>query len=51
MYHIGPHEIDIIICMNEHEPIKRFKKIGLFCPGPKNLSDIWYFGEYFVLCF
>ena len=26
MYHIGSHEIDISICMNEHEPIKRFKK-------------------------
>ena len=26
MYHIGPHEIDIIICINEHEPIKVKKK-------------------------
>ena len=26
MYHIGSHEIDISICMNEHEPIKRFLK-------------------------
>ena len=26
MYHIGPHEIDIIICINEHEPIKDKKK-------------------------
>ena len=27
MYHIGPHEIDIIICINEHEPIKDKKKL------------------------
>ena len=29
MYHIGPHEFDIIIYMNEHVPIKSFKKSGI----------------------